>query len=237
MLIYQGADIMNLEEVLPSSLECLELQKCNRFISDLISKLLGSLREDRFSRLRRLKLHFQHCLRSSLVLMGYGNNDRVLWLSCLLDEITFKHNCTVTAFTSSDLSTEHEASDLLSELQARSLLSPAEAWIAATKGQQFTTAVARNDRGAPRARTILERKIVLKNYHVPNTLLSSPTFDGAAWEKVVFFKGLVGTKAEFDQKKGKGKENEKGKAKSVKGGKDGKSPRSPGHQDKRRGPT
>jgi hypothetical protein len=227
MLIYQGTDITNLEEVLPSNLECLEIQKCNIFVRDLISKLLGSLRQKRFLRLRRLKLHFHDCLRSSLVLMGYGNNDRTLWLSCLLDEMTSKHNCMVTAYAPSDPSTEYETSDLLSELQAQSLLSPAEAWIAATKGQQFTTTVARNDRGAPRARTILERKIVLKNYHVPSTLLSSPTFDGTAWEKVVFFRGLVGTKAEFDQKKVK--ENEKGKAKSVKGGKDGKSPRSSGH--------
>jgi hypothetical protein len=228
-LVYKGSNITNLEAVLPPRLGCLEIQECNRFVHDLISKVVGSLRQDRLTSLRRLNLYFQECLQSSLVIICYGNNDRVVGLPYLLEEMTLKYNCKVTAYTRGRPSSEHKASDLLPELQAQALLSPAEAWLAATKGQQFTTAVARNNRGAPRARTKLERKIVLKNHHVPNTLLCSPTFDGSAWEKVVFFKGLAGTKAEFDKKAKK-----EGKAK---GGKDGKPPRSPDHQDKRRGPT
>jgi hypothetical protein len=228
-LVCQGTYITNLEAVLPPKLECLEIQECNRFVHDLISKVVGSLREDRFPGLHRLKLYFQECLQSSLVIICYGNNNRIVGLPYLLTEMTFKYNCKVTAYTRSRPSSEHEASDLLPELQAQALLSPAEAWLAATKGQQFTTAVARNKRGAPRARTKLERKIVLKNHHVPNALLCSPTFDGAAWERVVFFKGLAGTKAEFNKKAKK--EDDKGKAKVT------KDTKSPGHQDKRRGPT
>ncbi|KAF2791609.1 hypothetical protein K505DRAFT_64148 [Melanomma pulvis-pyrius CBS 109.77] len=231
-LVCQSVDTTNPVAVLPPQLESLEIKSCNGLIHKWISKLFDCVGEDQPSKIRQLDLYFQHCLRSSVVLMCDGNDYYMSGLF-LLREMASKYGCNITAYTRSHSSDKHEAHELQPELDALGLLTPPEAWMVATKGEQFSAAVARSDGGAPRARTRLEQKLFLKNTHVPTAFFSSPTFDVAAWEKVLFFKGTRGTKAEFEKKK-----NKKETGKGTKGGRVGRdSKSSPGHQIKRRGPA
>ena len=216
------------EDVLPRNLQFLEVHKCNRLVFEWMTKLLSYLYNHPLPKLRQLDLYFPHCLRSSVNITCYGKDTRRL--RELLQGMVSEHGCKTTVYARPRPMAKYEAGDLLSELDVYDLLTPEEAWLAATKDEQLSDVVARSSSGVSRARTKLERKLFLRNPHMPTTLFSSPTFNGAAWEKVVFFKGTKGTKLEFEKKKDS---KESGKGSKV--GKDAKSPRSPGHQDKRRG--
>ncbi|KAF2714505.1 hypothetical protein K504DRAFT_496433 [Pleomassaria siparia CBS 279.74] len=240
VFVHHSIDATNpteLEIRLPQKLEYLKIQACNRLAFECISSLLDCLREGQVSKLRQVDLSFQGCLRSSLVLLCHGEAPRIDKLRRILRALASDYRCKVTAYTRAYLLSKYEASDLLSELDTYANIPSSEAWMIATKDEQFGDAIMRKRDGTPRERTKAERELFCRNQHISTALLSSPTFDATAWKKAKpfenpfpfirgdffdgsFFRGTKYTKMSFD---------EKGKSRKCKekSGKSGRSPRSP----------
>jgi hypothetical protein len=151
-------------EVLPPNLERLQLRPCNRYISSWLSKLSQACANTEFPSLCQLDLFFSSCIRTSLLLVDQGCGALEAFRSD--SSLLTQKGITIRFFDGFD----KPRNTLLEEVEAWSHLSDLEAWFTAGEGKQFSEMVARTESGAPRSRTKLEIRALLRN----NTPLVKP---------------------------------------------------------------
>ncbi|KAF2251603.1 hypothetical protein BU26DRAFT_548447 [Trematosphaeria pertusa] len=169
-LISPEIDPPDAVEALPPNIERLQIRPCNRHILRWLLKFGDSYVDRRFPKLRRIELFFKSCLRTSLLLVDQGRG--VLKLFHELVQLMSRAGLTITAYSGKD----GNRNGLLEELDAWSHLSEFETWLAATKGQQFSAAVARFEDGVPRRRTKEETRLFLRGHRPPANLRTSCEF-------------------------------------------------------------
>ncbi|KAF2113993.1 hypothetical protein BDV96DRAFT_577392 [Lophiotrema nucula] len=190
-LVRRFGEVNDIEQVLPPSLEELSIRSCNKYTCEVLDALKSSRKT--LVRLQRVGLYFKTCVRSSLLLVCLGNQEKPQALRNMLQTMKDQGIC-VRAFcrTSAGKTPEEDryaAANLPQELEAWAYLSLSEVIMASNKGLRFSEIAARKEDNQLRTRSKAERVLFLRTYHILGAVFTSPSFKPELWLKTRFFFG------------------------------------------------
>jgi hypothetical protein len=183
--------------VLPASIRRLQVRSCNRFLLELLQNL--SKYEHYCPALKTLDLYFHGSLISAILVASHGEEARMRSFNTVLQGLALKEVEMTIHTTDSSQSPDQDTYGLascLSESTALSLLSLEEIAMAAASRVNFSVIVARDQTGAPRARSAFEVRLLTRCRGMPLALFTSPTFNAASWSGVRLFNGRKHTRAD-----------------------------------------
>ncbi|KAJ4356556.1 uncharacterized protein N0V89_004590 [Didymosphaeria variabile] len=179
-LIFMSRIPTAVAQALPTSLHHLQIKPCNRFIVLWFPELAAAYFNGLLPKLCQIDLHFQDCLKDSLLLIDQGRG-RLRPLRDVIGMLKHDYGASLRGYNGSGEFTGY----LLEELEAWSLLSNTELWYPSGTDTEFSSMVARTAEGAPRSRskeeirTYIKRDIIFRFkpdvYLQVNAPLSFPT--------------------------------------------------------------
>jgi hypothetical protein len=193
-------------EVFPATIERLKFRACYKFPCGLLAAI--STHRFRLPKLRSVDLFFKCSLPEAITLAaqeGLATNqeeqgdNRGFHKLFKAYQILLQGGPVVTVHSYTPLGVtgdlghrpldSHGAPDVCAELDAFAFLSETEQAMANMKGVHFSNFVARTRTGAPRARSSLERRLLLAFWGMPLSTFTSCQFDPLAWSGVRMFNG------------------------------------------------